>query len=63
MGDSRLVRVTYICGEIHLANWNQINIPIDVFESNVPIVPNLMCTEAEKKENGFSLGGKGNFAR
>ncbi len=48
--------------EIHLTNRNQINIPIDVFESNVPIVRNSMCTEAEKKEYGFSLGGKVNFA-
>ncbi len=48
--------------EIHLTNWNQIDIPIDVFESNVPIVRNLMCTEADKEEYGFPLGGKVNFA-
>ncbi len=48
--------------ELHLTNWNQIHIPIDVFESNVPIVQNSMCTEAEKKKCGFSLGRKVNFA-
>ncbi len=35
---------------------------IDVSESNVPIVQNSMCTEAEKKEYEFSLGKKVNFA-
>ncbi len=37
----------------------QINIPTDVFESNVPIVQNSMCTEDEKEEYGFLLGEKG----
>ncbi len=31
--------------EIHLTNSNQIDIPIDVFESNHPIVWNSICTE------------------
>ncbi len=29
---------------------------IDVFESNVPIVCNSKCSEAEKKKHGFLLG-------
>ncbi len=48
--------------EIHLTNWNQIDIPIDVFESNVPIVRNSICTEAEKNEYGFYLCRKVNVA-
>ncbi len=41
---------------------NSINIPIIVFESNLPIVQNSMCTETEKKDYSFSLGGRVNFA-
>ncbi len=41
--------------EIHLTNPNCIDIPTDVFESNVPIVQNLRCTKAEKKKYGISL--------
>ncbi len=43
-------------------SWNPIDIPIHVFESNVSIVQNSLCTEAEKKEYGFSLGKGMNFA-
>ncbi len=48
--------------EIHLTNWNHIDIPIYVFESNIPIIQNLMCIDAEKNEYGFSLGGSVNYA-
>ncbi len=48
--------------EIYITNWNHIYIPIDIFESNVPIVQNSMYYEAEKKKYEFSLGGNINFA-
>ncbi len=48
--------------EIHLTIQNHIDIPFDVFESNVPIVWNSICTEAEKKKYGFSMCGSNNFA-
>ncbi len=41
--------------KIHLTNQNNIDIPIDSFESNVPIVQNSMWTESEEKKYGFSL--------
>ncbi len=48
--------------EIHLTIWNHIDITIDIFESNVPIGQNSMCTEDEKKEYGFSPSESVNFA-
>ncbi len=48
--------------EIYITNWNHTYIPIDIFESNVPIVQNSMYYEAEKKKYEFSLGGNINFA-
>ncbi len=40
-------RKSFIFGdqvEIHLTNWNQIDIPIDIFESSVPFVRNILST-------------------
>ncbi len=34
---------------IQLTDWDYIDIPIDVFESNVPIVQKSMCTEATRR--------------
>ncbi len=48
--------------EIQLTNRNHIDMPIDVFESNVPIAPNLMCTMKLRRRNMGFLGGSVNFA-
>ncbi len=45
----------WIWVEIHLTNQNHIDIPIDVFESTVPIAQNSLCTEDEKKKYCFLL--------
>ncbi len=47
--------------EIHLTNQNCINISVDVFKSNVPIVEKTMCTETEYEQYSFSLGISINF--
>ncbi len=43
-------------------NWKHI-VPIDVYESNVPIVQNSMWSEAEEKKYGPPLDGRVNFSR
>ncbi len=48
--------------QILLPNWNYIDVHIDFFYSNIPIVWNSRCTESEKKKSGISLGGKVNLA-